>query len=115
MGKTHRRNATDKKFSCFEKYYEDRNSRSILWSEHPLLAEKFDRFDKEMWNARARDGRPTSVSGGPGSRKLYRSLTNRMIRRDTRAMITAGLKGDDWDDMCFPTQWEGKQFIWNVW
>ena len=42
-------------------------------------------------------------------------MTAKFIRNETRKAIHSGMTKGDWDDLIFPTNWDGKQFISTVW
>lgn len=119
MGKTHRRNALDEQYGCFEGYYE-RNGYTIFGRgfrhTDPEAAEIDLTWERKHWNRRRRDGRSGHYSyRAGGGKKLFSKLTAKLIRNESRRVIHRGMVEDDWDDLVFPTNWDGKQFIWSVW
>jgi hypothetical protein len=117
MGKTYRRNSLDKEFGCFEDYM--RRSGYARRGLVDLDDEDFDdwgyQFERKRWSQRRRDGKSGRYNYVSGGNKFFRELTNNLVRNGTRQAIHRGLETGDWDDLIFPTDWEGKQFIWTVW
>lgn len=111
MSKTTRRNWMDDEYGCFEGYFERRGRSCCRINCEEDYARDYA-YEKDLWDKRARDKSRGSKRGG---RSLYRRLTNRLIREETRRMIHRGIKTNDWDNLAFPTDWDGKQFIWDVW
>ncbi|MFZ3583709.1 hypothetical protein ACOI1H_16260 [Loktanella sp. DJP18] len=125
MGKTHRRSKLDQSFGCFDGYIERRAYGSDfcigLIEEDVETARRQARstaWDKLYWARRTRDGRSADYhhySGGSGACGLFRYLSKKMVRNDTkRALVRAADRGD-WDDAVYPTDRDGKKFIWSVW
>lgn len=119
MGKTYRRNPLDDQYGCFEDYHRHhrRFSPSWLWpgvdTEERYAADRA--WDFEHWSKRHRDGRSAYYNYRAGRKKLYSHMTAKFIRKETRKAIHSGMTNGDWDDLIFPTNWDGKQFIWSVW
>jgi hypothetical protein len=115
MSKTYRRCELDDKYGCLDGYIERQGSNSFT-SLFPDRAEHWNAWDKKYWSRRNRDGKSGEYHRGGGkSRKYYRDLTNKLIRRETQRKIAKCIRDDDWDDAVYPTQWDGKKFIWSVW
>lgn len=119
MGKTHRRNPLDEQYGCFEGYYE-RYGYSIFGRGKRVDDEAAINLDltweRRHWNRRRRDGRSGHYSyRAGGGKKLFGQLSTKLIRTETRRAIHRGITDGDWDDIVFPTSWDGKQFIWTVW
>jgi hypothetical protein len=120
MGKTYRRNPLDEQYGCFEDYHKHhrRYAYSWLWAcEDGEARQAEDRaWDLKHWSKRRRDGRSGHYNYRAGGRKkAYSHMTAKFIRNETRQTIHRGLESGDWDDLVFPTNWDGKQFIWSVW
>jgi hypothetical protein len=119
MGKTHRRNCLDLKYGCFEDYRR-RSSYAGRFGLHCLIGDEEYRewdylHDKKQWDRRRRDGKSGHYNYRSGGNQHYRQLTNDLIRSGTRQAIHRGMRSGEWDDLIWPTDWDGKQFIWSVW
>jgi hypothetical protein len=121
MGKTYRKNPLDETYGCFD-HYQRRNRRyPNLWICH--TDEEGERlkawdlaWDFKHWSKRRRDGRSGHYNYRAGGRKKkYSQMTAKFIRNETRKTIHDGMRNGDWDDLVFPTNWDGKKFIWSVW
>ncbi len=119
MGKTYRKNPLDDMYGSFS-HYRRRNRRYFInWTfrDDPEKAEEEDRaWDLQHWSKRRRDGRSAHYNYRSGGRShAYSHMTAKYIRKETRKAIHRGIEGGDWDDLIFPTNWDGKQFIWSIW
>jgi hypothetical protein len=118
MGKTYRKNDLDQEFGCFEEYrrkssYGPRFGLDLLDDDY---FEQWDyQHDKKRWDQRRRDGKSGNYNYVSGGNQLFRQMTNKLVRQGARQAIHRGIRSGDWDDLIFPTDWDGKQFIWNVW
>lgn len=116
MSRTYRRNPLDDAYGCFEDYR--RNTRSAThYSIINDAARAHDlAVDQDRWNRRRRDGKTCDYNRrAGGGRKIYNHLSAKLIRNETRRAIQRGMTEDDWDNLIFPTYWDGKKFIWSVW
>lgn len=114
MGKTHRKNRLDKRYGCFDGYYERSNKSNFVLN---ILGRSKDiEYEKAIWNNRNREGdHGFRQRGGSKSRELYRKLCRKNTRNGTRLALHCGVANGDWDDIVFPDDSDGKRFIWSVW
>lgn len=113
MGKTVRRSPLDTRYGCFEGYLERRPTMGRICRRGDSY---YDARDRKIWEKRNRDGTPMALDEAlHGGKEEFRRLSRRYIRRETRRLIARGMDSGDWDDLAFPTQWDGKKFIWTVW
>ena len=110
MSRTFRRTKIDKQYGSMEGFIE----RGVYTIPDCTDPAQYD-WDRKYWSTKNHDGKFQLYGRRKGRRKYYRELTNALVRNQTRRTISRNMKSGDWDDSIYPTDHDGKQFIWSVW
>ena len=113
MGKTHRKSPLDKQYGCLEGFVE----RNKYWGTD-IHWQKFRLNRKiEHWLLRNRDGKARHFEWRDThcTRNILKDFSKKDIRTQTRKLISKGMSGEvDWDDVTFPTNKDGKKYVFSA-
>lgn len=121
MGKTYRRSPLDTQYGCFEDYKRRRKIRRRYWAalyqDYEAVIANDDIQIAKHWSQRHRDGKSSDYNNRSyfGRKSEHSQITVRYIRTITRQNIHRCIADDAWDDLVFPTNKDGKKFIWSFW